>query len=171
MDQEIDKLIWEYIDGSCSVSDEENIKRLLTDNPLWKERYIQMMEIHALLQKEELEMPSLRFSKNVLEEIARYNVAPATKNYINKNVIHGIAAFFLLMIIGLLIYFIGQIQWVSYSSNNLIPSYSQDAIKFNWSKFFNNSYVNIFIGINVILGLLFIDKYMLEKKKSRQTGH
>ncbi len=66
-----------------------------------------------MLRKEELEMPSLRFTKNVMEEIAQYQVAPATKNYINKNVIRGIFAFFLIMISGLLIYFIGQIHWSS----------------------------------------------------------
>ncbi len=129
------------------------------------------MNIHEMLQKEELEMPSLRFTKNVMEEIAQFQVAPATKNYINKNVIRGFMAFFLIMIGGLFIYFVGQIHWSSNSTGNLFPAYSQNANKLNWSMLLNNTYVNIFIGINVILGLNLIDKYMQGKKNDRHTGH
>ena len=129
------------------------------------------MRIHELLQKEELEMPSLRFTKNVMEEIAQFHVAPATKNYINKNVIRGITAFFLTMIGGLFIYFIGQMHWVDNPTGSLLPAYNLDANKLNWSKLLNNTYVNIFIGINVILGLILIDKYMQGKKNASQDGH
>ena len=36
----------------------------------------------------------------------------------------------------------------------------------NWGKLLNNTYVNIFIGINVILGLILIDKYMQGRKNA-----
>jgi hypothetical protein len=171
MDQEMEKLIWEYIDGHCSTAEKAVITRHLAEDPVWRSRYSELMSIHEMLQKEELEMPSLRFTKNVMEEIALYQVAPATKNYINKNVIRGITAFFLLMIGGLFIYFIGQIHWSSHSTNNLIPAYNLDAAKLNWSKLLNNTYVNIFVGINVILGLILVDKYLQGKKNAAHPGH
>src|ERR1700712_3520498 len=98
MDQEMEKLIWDYIDGHLNPAEREKITRHLADDPDWQIKYNELKSIHVLLQKEELEMPSLRFTKNVMEEIAQYHVAPATKNYINKNVIRGITAFFLIMI-------------------------------------------------------------------------
>jgi hypothetical protein len=168
MDQEMEKLIWEYIDGHCSPAEKESIAQRLAEDPIWRNKYTELISIHEWLQKEELEMPSLRFTKNVMEEIAQYQVAPATKNYINKNVIRGIAAFFLVMIVGLFIYFVGQIHWNSSSTGNLIPAYSLDANKLNWSKMLNNTYVNIFVGINIVLGLILLDKYMQEKKNA---GH
>jgi hypothetical protein len=171
MDQEMEKLIWEYIDGHCNAAEKDVIAKHLAQDPAWQLKYNELMTIHALLQKEELEMPSLRFTKNVMEEIAQYQVAPATKNYINKNVIRGIAAFFLVMIGGLLIYFTGQIHWSSSSTGNLLPAYNLDANKLNWSKMLNNTYVNIFIGINVILGLILVDKYMQGRNKSGHDGH
>ena len=171
MDQEMEKRIWEYIDGLSSPTEKDVISQCMADDPVWKVKYDELMRIHALLQKEELEMPSLRFTKNVMEEIAQYQVAPATKNYINKNVIRGIAAFFMVMIGGLFIYFIGQFHWSSNSSGNLLPSYSLDANKLNWSKMLNNTYVNIFVGINVILALILVDKYMHGRKKSGHDGH
>ncbi len=171
MDQEMEKLIWEYIDGHCSPDQKAVIAQHLSDDPVWQRKYAELVAIHELLRKEELEMPSLRFTKNVMEEIAQYQVAPATKNYINKNVIRGIAAFFLIMIGGLFIYFIGQIHWNGSSTSNIIPAYSLDANRLNWSKILNNTYVNIFIGINVILGLILVDKYLQGKKRAGHDGH
>ena len=166
MDQEIEKRIWEYIDGHCSPAEKAIIMQQIADNPVWNKTYSELMSLHEILQKEELEMPSLRFTKNVMEEIAQYHVAPATKNYINKNVIRGITGFFLVMIVGLFVYFVGQIHWSGGSTDNLVPAYSLDISKLNWSKVLNNAYVNIFVGINVILGLILVDKYFQEKKNA-----
>jgi hypothetical protein len=165
MDQEIEKRIWEYLDGNCTQVENEFIFRQIADNPEWQSKYQELAGIHKLLQEEELEMPSMRFTKNVMEEISRFQVAPATKNYINKNVIRGITAFFLTMITGLFIYFIGQIHWASSTSNSLLPA-SLDANNLNWGKMLNNSYVNIFLGVSAILGLILIDKYMQAKKNT-----
>jgi hypothetical protein len=170
MDQDMEHRIWEYIDGRCSPSEKTAIAQNLADNPIWKSKYNELMGIHELLQKEELEMPSMRFTKNVMEEISRYQVAPATKNYINKNVIRGISFFFLFMIVGLIIYFIGQIHWNSNSTSNLVPAFNLDADKLNWSKMLNNTYVNIFIGINAMLALILLDKYLQGKKKDGHSG-
>ncbi len=171
MDQDMEKLIWEYIDGRCNPAGKELVNRKLEEDPAWRSKLNELMIIHEMLQKEELEMPSLRFTKNVMEEIAKVYVAPATKNYINKNVIRGITAFFLAMIGGLFIYIIGQIHWNTNSTSNLIPSYSLDANKLNWSKLLNNTYVNIFIGINIMLALILVDKYMQGKRKAGHSRH
>ena len=170
MDQEMEKLIWEYIDGHLSPDEKEQVTRHLTEDPEWQIKYNELKSIHALLQQEELEMPSMRFTKNVMEKIAQFQVAPATKNYINKNVIRGITAFFLIMIGGLFIYFVGQLHWVDNPTGSLLPAYYQDANKLNWGKLLNNTYVNIFIGINVILGLILIDKFMQGKKNATHDG-
>jgi hypothetical protein len=170
MDQDIEHRIWEFIDGHCSPSEKEAIIQNLADSPVWKTKYNELVSIHEMLQKEELDMPSLRFTKNVMEEISRYQVAPATKNYINKNVIRGISSFFLVMIVGLIIYFVGQIHWNGNSTGNLVPAFSLEADKLNWSKILNNTYVNIFIGINTILGLILLDKYMQGRKKDERSG-
>lgn len=171
MEQELEKQIWEFIDGHCTDVEKAFIIQQLAVNPVWKNKYNELLLVHEMLRQEELEMPSLRFAKNVMEEIAQYQVAPATKNYINKNVIRGISAFFLVMIGGLFIYFVGQIHWSSSSTGTLMPAYSLDANKLNWSKMLSNSYVNIFIGISAILGLILLDKYMQTKKNQSRTEH
>ena len=169
MEQEMEKMIWEYMDGLCSPAIREMISRHLAEDPEWKMKYKELKSIHLLLQNEELEMPSLRFTKNVMEEIAQYQVAPATRNYVNKYIIRGITAFFLIMIVGFFIYFVGQLHWSSSPSNHVFPD-SLDGSKVNWNKLLNNSYINILMGISAMLGLVLVDRYMRTKKNEELTG-
>jgi len=106
----------------------------------------------------------LRFTKNVMEEITKYQIAPATKTYINNKIIWGIGLFFITLIIGFLIYGFGQVDWNAKGDNNL----PVDIGKVDFSKFFNNTYVNIFMMINVVLGLMLLDRYLESKKKKIQ---
>ena len=170
MEQEMEQRIWDYIDGNSHHAEKAAVSQLLSENPVWQHKYEELVSIHAMLQKEELEVPPLRFTKNVMEEIAQYQVAPATKSYINKNVFRGIMAFFLAMLTGLIIYLIGDMHWADHASNNLVPAFSLNADKFDVSKVLSNTWVNIFIGINVILALILLDKYMEEKKKAAHAS-
>src|ERR1700739_2552100 len=77
MDQEIEKLIWEYIDGLGDATLKADISKHISEDPVWHRKYIELMNIHEMLQKEDLEMPSMRFTKNIMEEIAHLHVAPA----------------------------------------------------------------------------------------------
>ena len=171
MDQEMEQRIWDYIDGRSVPAEKSVMDLLLSENKVWQNKYVELIEIHQTLKDEELEMPSLRFTRNVMEEIAKLQVAPAARNYINKNIIRGIGSFFMIMILGLFIYFVGQLHWSGSSSDQILPKYNLEAGKLNWGKILNNTYVNIFIGINVILGLILTDKYLQSRRNTRQTGH
>ena len=160
----IDERLWEYIDGFSSAEERSAIEKLVETNSQWKEKYRELLEVHQLVQSSALEEPSLRFTKNVMEEIAKYHIAPATKTYINKKIIWGITTFFLVLIIGFLIYGFGQVNWSAKSDTNL----PIDLSKLDFSKFFNNTYVNIFMMINVVLGLMLLDRYLASKRKKLQ---
>jgi hypothetical protein len=162
--QQMEERLWNFIDGTCPAAEQALIRELIAGDPEWRQRYRELLEIDQALHGQELEMPSLRFSKNVMENIARYQVAPATGTYINKNVIRGIAAFFLLMIAGLLLYLFGQIRWTPTSSDTLLPQYNLNAGRLDWSKALNNSSLTIFILVNVVLGFILLDKYLQRKK-------
>jgi hypothetical protein len=156
--------LWEYIDGLGSAGERMAIEKLVTSDPQWKEKYNELLELHQLVQASALEGPSLRFTKNVMEEIAKYHIAPATKTYINKKIIRGIAIFFILLIVGFLIYGFGQVNWTTKAGSSLpfeIP-------KIDFSKFFNNTYINIFMMINVVLGLMLLDRYLASRRKKIQ---
>lgn len=154
--------LWNYIDGTVSADEKSAIEKLLESNLEWKNKYHELLEVHQLMQSSELEHPSMRFTKNVMEEIAKYHIAPATKTYINKKIIWGIGIFFITLIVGFLIYGFGQIDWSA--GTNTSDKYI-DLSKVDFSKFFNNTYVNVFMMLNVVLALMLLDRFLANRRK------
>ncbi len=163
-EQNIEQQLWEYIDGISSNEERTVIEKMLQSNHEWKNKYHELLEIHQLMNTAELEHPSMRFTKNVMEKIAQYHIAPAAKNYINKKVIWGIAGFFFTLIIVFLIYGLAQVDWnFQDDSKPLI-----DFTSFDIGKVFNNNFVNVFMMINVLLGLVLLDRVLANKRKKFQ---
>lgn len=165
LQDDMEARLWAYIDG---LSDEASlIEKLLSENREWKEKYSELIEVHQLMAASELEQPSLRFTKNMMEEIARYQIAPAAKEYINKKIIWGLAAFFITMIVGFLIYGASQVNWSEGSSTT--SPIGIDLSVVDYSKMFNNSFVNVFMMVNVLLGLLLLDRFLNSKRKAMRS--
>lgn len=160
---EIEVRLWEYIDGFSSEDEKSAIEKLVAENAEWKAKYHELLEVHQSLNLVELEEPSLRFSKNVMEEIAKYQIAPATKTYINSKIIWGIGIFFITMIAGFLIYGFAQIDWtVAGEPENPLGI---DLTKVDYSQMFNNTLLNGVMMLNVILGLFLFDRYLSSRNK------
>jgi hypothetical protein len=158
----IEESLWNYIDGGLKGDDLSFVEKMVAENSEWKNRYAELMEIHSLMKNSlELDEPSMRFTQNVMEDISRLYITPATRTYINKNVIRGIGLFFLVSIVGLVIYSLGQVNWAENGTGS-IPSL--EIGKIDYSKFFNNSYTTIFMMINVILALMLVDMYLTQRK-------
>ena len=166
-EQNIEQQLWAYIDGVSSREERTAVEGLLQSNLEWKNKYHELMEIHQLMNTAELEHPSMRFTKNVMEKIAQYHIAPATKNYINKKIIWGIAGFFFTLIAVFLIYGFSQVEWTSGTDSK----YSIDLSRLSevdYSKIFNNNFVNGFMMVNVLLGLVLLDRVLANKRKNFQ---
>ena len=160
----IEQQLWSYIDGFSSKEDKTAIEKLIASNLEWKNKYHELLEVHQLMSSSELEQPSMRFTKNVMEEIAKLHIAPATKNYINKKIIWGIAAFFITVIAGFLIYAFAQVDWNFQDNSKPLL----DLSTINMSRIFNNNFVNGFMMVNVLLGLVLLDRVLANKRKKFQ---
>lgn len=160
----IEETLWNYIDGTMEEKDLLFVEELIRTNLEWRTKYSELMEVHQLMQDDvDLEQPSMRFTQNVMEEISRLYITPATRNYINKNVIWGIGIFFLTTIFGLLIYGLGQVDWTQ-PSTGAVPEMEMPFV--DWNRIFSGTYINVFIMVNIILGLMLLDMYLNNKKKS-----
>ena len=170
---QMEQRLWDYIDGLSNPDEQSAVAALISANLEWQRKYKELLDVHQLMDSTELEAPSMRFTKNVMEEISKYQVAPATKTYINKNIIRSIGAFFLLMIGGFLFYFLRELQWTGGSSSSQESPYSQvlqnNLNKLNWGKILGSPYMSIFMLINVILALVLVDMYL--QRKRQQAGH
>lgn len=153
--------LWNYIDGTATANERTLVEELIESNTAWKEKYRELLELSKILQSSELEAPSMRFSKNVMEEIAKMHIAPATRSYINKKIIWGLGIFFITMLIGFLVYGIGQMTFTN-SEESVV---TRNLNKVDFSKFFNNTWVNAFMMINVVVGLFLLDAYLANKRK------
>lgn len=162
----MEQQLWSYIDGISSADEKTAIEKLLDTNLEWKNKYHELIQLNQLLKSSELEQPSMRFTKNVMDAIAKYHIAPATKQYINNRIIWGIGLFFILMIVGFLIYGFGQTNWGTASDTKLPIDLSKvDVPKFDFSKMFSNTWVNVFMMINIVIGLAFLDRILANKRK------
>ncbi|MET0635012.1 MAG: hypothetical protein ABWZ25_03225 [Chitinophagaceae bacterium] len=162
-DAEMESRLWEYIDGIASAEESTVISKLITDQREWKEKYEELMTVNDLMLSAELEHPSMRFAKNVMEEIGRLQISPAAGTYINKRVIWGIAGFFIASIVAFLIYSVGLIDWGS--STPVDPRYSIDIKQPDYARYFNSTYTSVFLMINIILGLFLLDRFLANKRK------
>ncbi len=160
----IDETIWNYIDGSLKAEEKSFVENMIETNNEWRNKHRELLEVHQLMiEGIELEQPSMRFTQNVMEEISRQFIVPAAKKYLNKNIIRGIGLFFLISIVGMLIYTFGQVDWSQPSGVDM----SQLSIKKSEYNFFlNNSYLNVFIMVNILLGLMMLDMYLTRKKNA-----
>ncbi len=156
--------LWDYIDGNGTATERSFVEQLIATQETWRIRYHELLEMQQLVHTAfELDEPSLRFSQNVMEEIARHQIAPATKTYINKKIIYGIGLFFLVMVVGLLGYGLSQVSWSGTGSTRTLPV-TYDISKIDFSKFLNNTSASIFMIINVVIGLMLLDMYLGKKR-------
>lgn len=164
--EEMEARLWAYIDG---MSEEPSaVETLLAENRLWKEKYAELLEVHGLMASGELDEPSMRFTRNVMEEIARYQIAPATRQYINNRIIWSIAAFFITVIVGFLIYGLSQVNWSAAGSDS--SPLGIDFAQVDYSGMFNSTLLNGFMLLNVVLGLFLLDRYLGLKRKQMMEG-
>lgn len=153
--------MWEYIDGISSPEEKSVIEKLLLQDAAWKNKYRELLQVNELLHSSEVEQPSLRFTKNVMEEIAKLHIAPAAKTYINKKIIWGIGFFFIAMLAAILIYAFGQLL----SAPGGESSISKKLGKLDFSKLFSNTWINALLMVNVVIGLFLFDNYLSIKRK------
>ncbi|HWR31902.1 MAG TPA: hypothetical protein VN451_00135, partial [Chitinophagaceae bacterium] len=69
--------------------------------------------------------------------------------------------FFITLLAGFLIYGFGQ-SGVNSGGEDFV---AKNLNKIDFSKFFSNTVVNVFMLINVVLGLFLLDNYLTNKRK------
>ena len=168
--QQIEQQLWNYIDGTASQKEILFVEHMIATDEVWKQQYNQLLELNQLLAKEiELDEPSMRFSKNVMEQISGIQPARPTIQYINKNIIRSIAAIFIFAITAFVVYGFTKIKWTASGSSFSLPFELKNEYtdKFNFSKLLSSTWINIILMVNVFLGLLLLDGSLRRRKKLR----
>ncbi len=165
--EQIEQYIWDYIDGLTTTDEKQMVEKLLKTDQQWMTVYNECLLFNEKIAGADvIEQPSLRFTKNVMEEVAKYKVAPPAKSYINKRIIYGIAAFFILSIIGFVVYGISLVD-LSATGSLKMPGADMSKLNLDWSKYLNSTVLNIFLLMDVVVGLMLLDRYLRRKKETR----
>lgn len=159
---EMEARLWAYIDGHTLPAEAAAVEQLIQTQQIWREKYQSLIQLHQDIGSHlELEEPSMRFTQNVMEEIARQHIAPATRAYINNKIIYGIAGFFITTIVGFVVFALSRVNWTA-------PDQSSTGIDWkalNISSFTNSGFLTIFMLVNIVLGLMLLDRYLSQQKK------
>lgn len=155
--QEMELQIWEYIDGHCDDAGRARMQYMIANDVQWKNLYEQIEKLHTTIAANaELEQPSMRFAKNVMDAIAHTAIARPARSYINPLVIRFIAGFFIVSILALVGYALASADWsVADGSAN-----SRTAFNFTPAVF------NMLVWVNVLAGLALLDTVL----RRRRTG-
>ena len=163
--QQMEEKIWGYIDGSSSKEEVAFVEQMIATDATWRAKYSELKEINQLLKADmELEQPSMRFTMNVMDQLQGLQPAPATKKYINKTIIHSIGLFFIVTIVGFLIYSFTLIDWSASTSSG--EGYQLPSMSFDYKLLLNSTWLNVLFMLNVVMGLLYLDRYLRRNKKA-----
>lgn len=165
--QWMEERLWAYIDGFLNLQERKEVEQRLQVDPEWKRHYESLLELDRQFRSVTLEETPMRFTKNVMEQIASMQIAPATKSYVNKKIVYGVGAFFLLLIAACLVYVVPQIDF-SQSTGTSSPI-SLDALSVDWSKYLNSTVIQVFFIIDAVAALFFLDRY-LQRRKTRWSA-
>lgn len=157
MREEDIELLWRYIDGQCSEAEQLRVYEQLAVNTSWKDAYNDIIAFNqTLLHNTELEQPSMRFSKNVMDVVQ--SEAFSYKKYSSRKLIwifsFVIAALTIIMVVA----GVTDIDWTSGKS---LWSFKQVTIN-------RKGIVFITLAVNTILILVLIDT-LLKRKHPRNS--
>lgn len=151
--------IWDYIDGDISTEEKLIIADKIAHDPAYQLEYKELMEIHQLMAETTLEEPSMSFTRNVMEQV-KLEIAPvALKNKTDKRIIFSLAAIFVLSIFTVTAYALANSSMTSPAFR--FPDLN---VQLNAGLFTNSISLQIFLFADVLLGLLYLDKYLRRKR-------
>ncbi len=170
--QLIETQIWNYLDGTASQQEIIFVERMIATDKEWQQQYKVLQELNELLVTEiETDQPSMRFSKNVMEQIRNVQPLPATLHYINKNIIRSIAVIFIFTITALLVYSFTTIHLTPANAASSLPVDIKNGYAniINFSIPANGTWINLLIMANAVLGLLLLDGLLRRRKKTNMV--
>jgi len=157
--------IWDYLDGKLSSQEKLLIEDLIETDPFYKTAFEELKSLNDDLALLELDEPSMSFNRNVMEKVAFEPVPGSIKSLIDKRIVNGISAFFLLTIVSLLLILFLVIDW---SSLPRATGNQLDLLEFNYSGLWSSTVINTFFFIDVILAILFIDGFVRKRIASKK---
>ena len=153
----IEQQLWDYIDGNLNETQRKSIEEKIETDISVKLQYEELLNLNAAFSEMELDEPSMSFTRNVMDSVALEPAPVSLKTKVDNRIIYSIGGFFVISLMALLGY-------VFYNSTFTMPDFSRYmSVSFEIDKVITPTSLYIFLGIDLVLGLIYID-YFLRKK-------
>ncbi|MBB2146188.1 hypothetical protein GM921_11875 [Pedobacter sp. LMG 31464] len=156
----IEEQLWNYIDGNCTAEEKIEIETKIAVNIQYHSIYQELLVVHNELNKIDFEEPSMSFTRNVMDKVNLELKPVALKTKIDNRIIYSIGGFFALSMLSIFIY--------ALATSNLTFDFKMPAMNFNVGKYINPTTIQLFLLVDVALGLLYLDSFLRKRKISAQ---
>ncbi|RYU87996.1 hypothetical protein EWM62_16030 [Mucilaginibacter terrigena] len=165
----IEEKLWNYIDGTCLPDEQKAIAVLIEQDEVYQKKYNELLQLNTEFAAMELDEPSMAFTYNIMETIRTENARQPLKAAIDKRIITGIAAFFVVSLAVLLIYVLSAVNWSAGSGFKMPQELNVTQIKVTHiSNYFTGPVVKGFLFFDVVMGLFLMDNYLRRKNVAKQ---
>jgi hypothetical protein len=167
----IEEQLWSYIDGTCSPAEQQAMAQLIAQDEALRIQYNELLKLNEEFSTMELDEPSMAFTYNVMENIRTENAMQPLKATINKRIIWGITAFFIITITALMVFAFGSINWSvpsgsgSFDINIKMPEQLNSS---HVKAFFSGGVLKGFLFFDVVMGLFLLDAYLRKRQGIKQ---
>lgn len=154
----IEEQLWDYIDGNCSIKEQALLAKKIATDHHYREIYNELLHVQQELKQFDLDEPSLSFNRNVMEQVKLELPPVALKTRVDQRIIIGIAAVFAMLLLGVMSYILANSNW---SISFKMPNLNFEGL----TKTFENPIaLQLFIVVDVMLGLIYLDKWLRKKR-------
>jgi hypothetical protein len=162
----IEEKLWNYIDGTCLEEEKKAIDMLIVQDEVYRRKYEELLALNKEFSKMELDEPSMAFTYNVMETIRAEHALTPLRSGIDKRIIKGIAGFFILSILFLMIYVLSTLHLSPVNISAQLP----DSLKVpDIKNYFNFRVLEGFLFFDLVLGLFLFDAYLRKRGVSKQV--
>ena len=165
----MEEQLWSYIDGACNPAEEQAITRLIAQDEAYRVKYNELLKLNEEFSTMELDEPSMAFTYKVMETIRTENAMQPLKTTINKHIIWGVAAFFILSIAALTVFAFSSVNWMAPGRNTSFDINMPELVSGAQIKsFFSGGIGKGFLFFDLVMGLFLFDVYLRRKKFAKQ---
>ena len=143
--------IWEYLDGSLNESERREVEYAIANDATAASLYNELNSINSLLASQSADQPSMAFTENVMRSVLpRFEYTPAAKVSLVPLLVSALPFLLVLAIV----------------SAMLLNNYTDGYYSYHISTHFMNVVKMLFILIDSILLMLFIEQWFYSKRNS-----
>jgi hypothetical protein len=164
--KDIEGVLWNYIDGNCSESEQKVIRQLIDSDVSVRTKYVELLALNSEFAAIELDEPSMAFTYNVMEVIRMEQAQVPLKTTINKKIIIGIAIFFGATILTLLVFTFLNINWNEIKTS---PALSTTFKLPNFKSYVSKPLIEGFLFFDVVLALFLLDSYLRKRNFAKSV--